>query len=177
MTVLVVAESVPDAVEAALQDEDWHRVDAASAAVRTVEDEAPAAVVLVAGSFDPGPVVEAARSADAVVPVVAVGGGGVPAPRAVDATVERPVEADRLREVVERALLISDYDGAVARLFDRAKEQSSDADGPPAGSPDLRRLRGEADAALSELVALDDPELLAALVEERGLPGVGSGDG
>lgn len=177
MTVLVVAERVPDADEAALQVEDWNRVDDTSAAVRVVEDEAPAALVLVAGSFDPGPVVEAARSADDVVPVVAVGEEGVPAPRAVDATVERSVETDRLREAVERALLISDYDGAVARLFDRAKERSSDADGPPASSPELRRLRREADAALSELVALDDPELLAALVEERGLPGVEPGDG
>lgn len=182
MTVFVVADSVPATFDAALSDVDWRLVDPPSAAA-TLETDPPTAVVLdwSVAADHAGALLDALRSVpDADVPVVVVAddhdADADLGP--IDSLLVRPVASADLRSAVDRATLVGEYDRVVGELFDRARAEATEGDDPPEHSTELGRLRRDADAVLDELVGIGSPELLAALLAERGGPdGSRTGEG
>lgn len=180
MTILVVAAGTPDAIEAALPEAEWQRVDSPSA-VRTSLAEDPPEVVVVDGSSLENAateVVDAVRAVDGTVPVVVVAETGVEVGlRSIDDLVLAPFEDDVLWEAVQRARLVSRYDDAVSALFEQCRRRAEDEPGTLEIPPDLRRLRQDADDLLDDLVALEAPDLLAAILEaaEDGAGSAGGG--
>lgn len=177
VTLLVVTGTPSSVVGAPLGEVDERHVATVSAAVAAIEDDPPSAVVVdrestVRDGGDGGDdlgvraVLDAAGSAPTVVPVVLVADDdAVQTVRPVDDLLVRPVEPDRLRNAVDRALLVHEYDRTVTELFDAARAAASDDSGPPWRVEELGRLRRKADALIDDLVALDAPDLLATLVE------------
>lgn len=169
MSVLVVASRSPSAIETTLEGVESRHLPPGSVTNSEIADAAPVVVVLDHSS--PGgelaTLFETVRSSGDLTPVVVVADeeASVPSLRAIDRLVVRPYEPATLREAVEETMLVSEYDRAVGKLFDRAVEEASGADRSGPIPRDVQRLRREADGLVDDLVAIDDPDLLAALLE------------
>lgn len=167
MSVLLVADGSPRAIESALQDVEFVRLDSISSAKTALAEDPPSVVVVDDDSVgdETAALLDALRTVDDVVPAVLVVSDpdALHSLRSVDRLVVRPFEPATLRTEVEQALLVGEYEEVIGRLFERAKARAGDADGPLTTPGDVQRLRRDADALLDDLVAYDDPGLLAAL--------------
>lgn len=169
MTVLVVAAGSPEAVESALPDRRLRHVDSVASTREALADR-PAAVVVDRASLGPAAddLVSTVLALDERVPVVIVADEPVDADlRSFDAAVVRPFDDRELADAVECGLLVGEYDDAVGELYEQCRQRADGDPDPLAASPDLRRLRRDADAVLDDLVSLERADPVAAVLGYR----------
>ncbi|MFC7044770.1 hypothetical protein ACFQH6_04465 [Halobacteriaceae archaeon GCM10025711] len=147
------------------------RVETRSEAASVLHDDPPAAMVLDRTRLgaDADALVRTVRSPDSpdpTVPVVLLA-DQVPDDLpllAIDVVLRHPVDHDSIAEAVDRALLVDEYKDAVHDFFRHSQDRATTAAGPLEEDALLRDLRDAADDRLDDLVDLDDPDLISALL-------------
>lgn len=147
------------------------RLGSRSEAESALHDEPPTAMVLdrTRLGVDADALVRTVRSPDSPDPTVPVVLLAEQVPDdlpllAIDTVLRHPVDHDSLAEAIDRALLVDEYKDAVHDFFLHSQDRATTTTGPLEEDALLRELRDAADDRLDDLIDLDDPDLISALL-------------